>query len=56
MGQPVCQGLRPVSVDVGILEVEDNWVSVDPMFQYTSLAWNSPRQVVVLARYYQSAG
>ena len=51
-----CRGLCPVSVDEGILEVEDNWVSVDPMFQYTSLAWNSPRQVVVLARYYQSAG
>ena len=48
MGQPVCRGLRPVSVDEGILEVEDNWVSADPMFQYTSLAWNSPRQVVVL--------
>ena len=55
MGQPVCRGLRPVSVDEGILEVEDNWVSADPMFQYTSLAWISPRQVVVLARYYQSA-
>ena len=26
MGQPVCRGLRPVSVDEGILEVEDNWV------------------------------
>ena len=55
MGQPVCRGLRPVSVDEGILEVEDNWVSADPMFHYTSLAWISPRQVVVLARYYQSA-
>jgi hypothetical protein len=55
MGPPVCRGLRPVSVDEGILEVEDNWVSADPMFQYTSLAWISPRQVVVLARYYQSA-
>jgi hypothetical protein len=56
MGQPVCRGLHPVSVDEGILEVEDNWVSADPMLQYTSLAWISPRQVVVLARYYQSAG
>ena len=55
MGQPVCRGLRPVSVDEGILEVEDNWVSADPMFQHTSLAWISPRQVVVLAQYYQSA-
>ena len=33
-----------------------NWVYADPMFQYNSLAWNSPRQVVVLARYDQSAG
>jgi hypothetical protein len=55
MGQPVCRGLRPVSEDEGILEVEDTWVSADPKFQYTSLAWSSPRQVVVLARYYQSA-
>jgi hypothetical protein len=56
MGQPVCRGLRPVSVDEGILEVEDNWVSADPMFQHTSLAWISPRQAIVWARYYQSAG
>jgi hypothetical protein len=55
MGQPVCRGLRPVSADEGILGVEDTWVSADPKFQYTPLAWNSPRQVVVLARYYQSA-
>jgi hypothetical protein len=56
MGQPVCRGLRPVSVDEGVLEVEDIWVSADPIFQHTSLAWISPRQVVVWTRYYQSAG
>ena len=33
MGQHVCRGLRPMSVDEGILEVEVNWVSADPMFQ-----------------------
>ena len=33
MGQPVCRGMRPVSVDEGMLEVEVNWVSADPMFQ-----------------------
>ena len=55
-GATFCCGLCPVSVDEGILEVEVNWVSADPMFQYISLAWYSPRQVVVLAQYYQLAG
>ena len=47
MGQPVCRGLRPGSVDEENLEVEVNWVSADPMFQPIPSTTNSSRQPIL---------
>ena len=55
MGQPVCRGLRPVSMEEGSLVVEDGVIMRGCIIQHATLTLTSSRQVVRWARSDQSA-
>ena len=57
MGQPVCRGMRPVSMEEGSLVVEDGVIIMRGcIIQHTTLTLTSSGQVVRWARSDQLAG